>query len=206
MNTYALLRKMEAVVDSCETEAQCRSARNYLNQAIKYIYAQDAVWMWLLEDIDRLDNVLTNKITEVSTERGAYTLETGLIKLGLDIHGVIDRAPELFTLISQLPVEIHIITGIKEELDKEVPEGLRYDHWFSIHQQCEDEGIDITIDENGRPWVDEEVWNNKKAEYCKRENITMLIDDSPFYAPTFVGHDTLYLQLTNTIRDTWRRK
>ena len=33
------------------------------------------------------------------------------MKLGLDIHGVLDHNPELFTHLASKYVEIHIITG-----------------------------------------------------------------------------------------------
>lgn len=126
------------------------------------------------------------------------------IKLGLDIHGVIDQAPVFFENFAALPAyfEIHIITGIKEQLDDVVK--FKYDKWFSIHQQCEDEGIEITYDEKGRPWVDPDIWDRKKAEYCKREGIHMMIDDSPSYGKYFADLETLYLRLENTQRDNWR--
>lgn len=137
--------------------------------------------------------------------RGSNAVESKRIKVGLDIHGVIDIAPEFFTLLSKLPVEIHIITGIKESLDDRVPNDLEYDYWFSIHQACEDLNIEINYDEHNRPLVDADVWNKQKAIYCKENGINLMIDDSPTYAKTFEGLDTFYLQLTNTIRDEWRK-
>lgn len=127
------------------------------------------------------------------------------IKIGLDIHGVIDQAPEFFSLFSMFPdvFELHIVTGIKEHLDDVVD--FKYDKWFSIHQQCEDEGIDITFDDKGRPWVEPAIWDRKKAEYCKREGLHMMIDDSPSYGQYFKGLETLYLRLENGERDNWRQ-
>lgn len=133
----------------------------------------------------------------------------GKIKLGLDIHGVIDQAPEFFRMFSEMSnaqlddiFEIHIITGIKEGLDDVVE--FNYYKWFSIHQQCEDDGVEIKFDNEGRPWVDPNIWDRKKAEYCEREGIHMMIDDSPSYGKHFKDLECLYLRLENTKRDNWR--
>lgn len=203
---YALVHKMQKVVNSCNTVEQLLNARKYLNRCIEHAqFETDGGYLTIALGAEELDGIITKRICEMSDERGMLAVETGIIKLGLDIHGVIDKAPELFTLISKLPVEVHIITGIKQELDDQVPEDLEYDYWFSIHQHLEDEGVEFRIDEKGRPWCDATLWDNAKAEYCKKHNITMLIDDSPHYADTFSALDTLYLQLTNTNRDNWRK-
>lgn len=136
---------------------------------------------------------------------------SGPIKIGIDIHGVWDQAPAFFAMFHMFgayteypPFEVHIVTGIKKELDDVVPSHC-YDKWFSIHQQCEDEGIDIAYDEKGRPWVDPAIWDRKKAEYCEREGIHMMIDDSPAYGQYFENMECLYLRLENTNRDEWRQ-
>lgn len=133
----------------------------------------------------------------------------GRIKLGLDIHGVIDQCPEFFSMLTEtdfFDFEVHIITGIKEELDDIVDKDkIKYTKWFSIHQQCLDEGIEVTLDDKGRPWVDPEIWDRKKAEYCEREGIHMMIDDSPSYGKYFKDLECLYLRLENTNRDNWRK-
>ncbi|QNJ54550.1 nicotinate-nucleotide adenylyltransferase [Vibrio phage vB_ValM_R10Z] len=208
MNPYDLVRKMQKVVESCTTIEQLRNARKYLMRCQDYALdgGNDAYITTIMVEVQDLDERITNKIVELSDTRGMNAIETGVIKVGIDIHGVIDQSPEFFALLSKLPVEVHIITGIKEELDTDVPDDLEYDHWFSIHQSCEDDGVEILYDEKGRPWVDDEIWNNKKAEYCRENQINIMIDDSPTYARSFEGLDTFYLQLTNTVRDEWRRK
>lgn len=128
------------------------------------------------------------------------------LKIGLDIHGVIDHDPTLFEKLSELGnVEIHIITGIKQELDDVVEQTkIVYDHWFSIHQECEDRGYEIRYDEKGRPWVDEELWDPLKAEYCEKVGIDILIDDSLVYGKYFDEIQTRYLQYRNAERTSWR--
>ncbi|AGN30213.1 hypothetical protein VPFG_00213 [Vibrio phage nt-1] len=207
MNPYDLVRKMQKVVNSCTTVEQLLNARKYLLRCHTFAQEQsEQAFLVIVTEIDELDERITNKIVELSDTRGMMAIETGVIKVGIDIHGVIDQAPEFFALLSKLPVEVHIITGIKKELDTDVPDDLEYDHWFSIHQECEDRGIEIKYDEKQRPWVADEIWNNMKAEYCKKNHINIMIDDSPTYAKTFEGLDTFYLQLTNIVRDEWRRK
>ncbi|CAM0054509.1 hypothetical protein VPHF86_0192 [Vibrio phage F86] len=203
---YDLVKKMQDVVNSCTTVEQLLNARKYLLRCYKYAdtLEDSGAFLTVTLGAEEMDGILTNKLCELSSTRGMRAIDTGVIKLGLDIHGVIDKAPELFTLISKLPVEVHIITGIKEELDDQVPDDLEYDHWFSIHQHLEDEGVEFSYDEKGRPWCDPALWDGAKAEYCKRENITMIIDDSPNYVDTFKALDTMYLQLTNTTREDWR--
>lgn len=132
------------------------------------------------------------------------------IKIGIDVHGVIDKSP-LFSMFSNMynsdghpAFEIHIITGIKKELDEDV--FFHYDYWFSIHQECEDENVEIDFDDKGRPLIDPKIWDTKKAEYCKENGIHIMIDDSPVYGEHFKGLETLYLQVTNTQRDNWRQE
>jgi len=207
MKPYDLVRKMQKVVNSCTTPDQLLVARKYLLRCYDYAKTLDDSGAYLTVTLgaEEMDGIITQKLCELSNTRGMHAVDTGVIKLGLDIHGVIDKAPELFTLISKLPVEVHIITGIKEKLDDQVPDDLEYDYWFSIHQYLEDKGVEFTYDEQGRPWCDPKLWDAAKAEYCKENNITMLIDDSPNYVDSFAALDTLYLQLTNTKREDWRK-
>lgn len=46
-------------------------------------------------------------------------------------------------------------------------------------------GTKINYDKNGDPWIDPELWDKTKAEYCQREKITLHIDDSPVYGKHF---------------------
>ena len=125
------------------------------------------------------------------------------IKLGLDIHGVIDQNPIFEQLARSGLFEVHIVTGIKEELDDEV--NFPYDKWFSIHQECLDQGIPVEYDDQNRPWVNPAIWDKMKAQYCEREGINLMIDDSPSYGKHFAGLHTAYLRYENTHRTNWRQ-
>lgn len=113
-------------------------------------------------------------------------------KLGLDIHGVCDADPQTYIAMADTFIraggEVHIITGQKDtpELrDKVKKLGIPFTHFFSITSYHESIGTPIRYDERGRPWMDIELWDRTKADYCKREGIGMHVDDSPVYGKYF---------------------
>ena len=126
-----------------------------------------------------------------------------ILKVGIDIHGVIDAFPEKFKLLSLALIndgaEVHIITGIKRSrsidlmLDKA---GIKFTHFFSIVDYLE--ATDQSVEwKNELPYADKETWNNAKRNYCQRMNIDLMIDDSSVYRDTFNDIDTTYLHVTN---------
>lgn len=128
------------------------------------------------------------------------------LKLGLDFHGVIDTFPEYMSLLSTLLVEagheVHIVTGLKRdsgieaELDKF---GIKFTHYFSIVEQLESDGVTI-IWRDGLPYADKIYWDIAKRDYCQKNDIDMMLDDSPVYRDTFHDIPTVYLQLINKDR------
>lgn len=114
------------------------------------------------------------------------------LKLGLDLHGVIDKEPLLFSIISGLFIrqghEVHVITGesISDKLVKTL-ELLRisYTHLFSISSFHKSIGTKILHDKNGRPWMNPEIWNVTKAWYCNKHRINLHIDDTIIYGQYF---------------------
>lgn len=120
-------------------------------------------------------------------------------KIGLDLHGVIDADPEHFAALSKAVIamggEVHIITGsmATEALFAWLKErGIKYTKVFSISSYHAAEGTKMNYDERG-PWMDSEIWNRSKAEYCSREGIDLHIDDSDVYGKYFA---TPYLRWT----------
>ncbi len=115
-----------------------------------------------------------------------------MIKIGLDIHGVINSVPKFFSELSQIITnahgEIHIITGAKFEkvVDFLEKNNIVYTHFFSIVEEANKSGHKVEYDENGDPWVDLEFWNRAKAKYCKDKHIDLHIDDSEEYVKHFV--------------------
>ena len=114
------------------------------------------------------------------------------IKIGLDIHGVCDMAPEFFSLISKLLVdnnhEVHILTGRRESdgAMKEIHDlNISYTHFFSIADHHEKVGTKMHDDDRGRPWMDDEIWDRTKGDYCRDNEIDFCIDDTERYGQYF---------------------
>jgi len=122
-------------------------------------------------------------------------------KLGIDIHGVIDTRPGMFSTltheIKKKGHEIHILTGGKVTPD--IIESLKsyditYDHLFSILDHHEEEQIeDIWQDSRNNWWLKDEVWNKTKGIYCKENNIDFHIDDTVIYEKYFETPFALFL-------------
>lgn len=114
------------------------------------------------------------------------------MKLGLDIHGVIDAKPEMFAELTSALVrgghEVHILTGprITDELRSELKNmGIMYTHIFSITSYHEGIGTDIEWDAQGNPHMSAYLWDKTKADYCKRMQIDLHLDDSDTYSYFF---------------------
>ena len=124
------------------------------------------------------------------------------MKLGLDIHGVIDKRPDIFSKLSnnliRLDWEVHIITGEKKS-DRLIEQlkgwKISYTHFFSIVDYHESISTKVCYDERG-PWIDVELWNKTKSIYCEEKQIDVHIDDSQIYGQYFKGK-TIYLLMNN---------
>lgn len=117
------------------------------------------------------------------------------MKIGLDIHGVLDARPEFFSELTKLFVtnghEVHIITGgsakegtVLQELDDL---NISYTHLLSVYDYLKEVGAK-TNEELGiasrYPFPDE-TWNTVKAEYCAKHGIDMHFDDMQEYLKHF---------------------
>lgn len=113
-------------------------------------------------------------------------------KLGLDFHGVIDSSPNAFSKVTGALIsaghEVHILTGhlmtdvfIQKLNDFNV-------HWtslFSIAEYHKENKTQMWYTGSDNPWMDTEIWNRSKAEYCERHSINLMIDDSDVYGQYF---------------------
>jgi len=133
------------------------------------------------------------------------------MKLGLDIHGVINKNPKFFSLLSHLAVskgyEVHILTGVMLS-DKKIEElkayGVVWTHIFSIADHHKDIGTAMTFADSENPWIDGKTWDMTKAIYCKENNISFHIDDTERYGEYFETPFALY-DFTNN-RFDWHYK
>lgn len=110
-----------------------------------------------------------------------------LIKIGFDLHGVINEHPKFFAKLSKALVkaghEVHIITGNKRtkkflaELDSY---GFSYTHFFSITEHHEKKGTKMKWVKD-HPFMDEYLWDRTKGDYCRKHKIDMHFDDTDAY-------------------------
>lgn len=114
------------------------------------------------------------------------------MKIGIDIHGVLDTFPEFFSFLTEKlkknGYEIHIITGAREteKIHKELKSyNIIYDKFFSILDYHTKIGTEIIKDSNDEEWILDEKWDRTKAEYCKNNNIDIHIDDTEKYGKYF---------------------
>ena len=126
------------------------------------------------------------------------------MKLGLDIHGVIDSNPESFAFMSQSVItnngEVHIITGGSWTTDLEEQlkgYGIKWTSHFSVYDYLVDSGIDSigTIqfpDGTIQKKFDYHLWDTIKAGYCRSNNIDLHIDDTEVYSKYFTTPFLLY--------------
>lgn len=122
-------------------------------------------------------------------------------KLGLDIHGVIDKRPDLFANLSRMVKEsgheVHVLTGSKitdSIYEKLNDYGIKYDNIFSIlDYHSEQVETDMWQDSRNNWWIDDDIWNQTKGIYCKNKGIDLHIDDTKIYGKYF---DTPFMHFT----------
>ncbi len=136
------------------------------------------------------------------------------MKVAFDIHGVTDTFEVFREMIRKYcddpSVEVHIVTGSTRERAEGELAGLidldQVDGFFSITDHLQ-ERPDVEVKWiNGLPWADETAWNNAKADYCYENQIDILFDDSPIYGPTFDGIDTIFCQVHNPFRESFKTR
>ncbi|MEK6828814.1 MAG: hypothetical protein AABY15_01720 [Nanoarchaeota archaeon] len=119
-------------------------------------------------------------------------IKEGYMKIALDIHGVCDTNPKFFAELSRLFVkaghEVHVLTGKRVSdgaLDELNALEIKYTHFFSIADYHNEIGTNMWNDPNGNPWLEGEVWDRTKGDYCKKHNIDFCIDDTERYGQYF---------------------
>jgi hypothetical protein len=114
-------------------------------------------------------------------------------KVGLDLHGVIDAMPEFFSFFTKAIIdsggEVHIITGGTSEKDVKLLEDykIRWTHFFSISDFHKERGTPTNKPhpKHGFLMVSDEEWDKTKGEYCRKNNISIHIDDTLAYNEYF---------------------
>jgi hypothetical protein len=127
-----------------------------------------------------------------------------MAKFGFDIHGVMDKYPNLLIIMKSLMDcghDVHVLTGPSiplaiEHLQAVGAElGVHYNHLFSITDHLIECGYDVQWRDPSNPVFADAPWDSAKAEYCAVHNICMMLDDSPVYGKYFNQGITEYLQV-----------
>jgi hypothetical protein len=131
------------------------------------------------------------------------------LKVGIDVHGVIDTFPNDFKRLSAALIaaghEVHIVTGLKYDghiAEELAAAGIEYTDFFSIVDQLEEDGVEIEW-RDGLPWAPDKPWNEAKSKYCEDIHMDIMIDDSYIYRDTFDNISTVFLHLINKDRKTY---
>lgn len=132
------------------------------------------------------------------------------MKLGFDVHGVLDTSPEFFAELTKLLVdsghEVHILTGARigqTVKDLLAEHSISYTHLFSITDYQIEKGTEIEWDEKGNPHMDAYLWDKSKAEYCEKHGIQLHIDDSDSYGYFFkTPYSRFFSRNTKRVRKT----
>lgn len=135
------------------------------------------------------------------------------MKVGFDIHGVIDTFGVFQDMLNKMieddDVEVHIISGLaRAEAEGRIGHivDLSKVNYFSIADYLESRA-DVEVKWiDGLPWADKTAWDNAKADYCQDMGIDVLFDDSPVYGKTFDNIPTVYCQVRNLNRKTYKTR
>jgi len=120
----------------------------------------------------------------------------GKIKIGIDFHGVFDAKPQYFSMFCKDAIkqgwEIHIISGGPEEKIREYLK--RYDAPYTKVYTIlgEAQQLGIVKYQNNSFHIDDAFWDEAKAKYCKKNKVSLHIDNSPEYGKYFSTEFCLY--------------
>jgi len=120
------------------------------------------------------------------------------MKIGIDIHGVVNKHQKFFSEMTKLFIdaghEIHVLTGASinpatkygRKTIKEIEDlNIKYTHIFSIIDYHAKIGTEIVYADSENPWIDGELWNRSKGDYCREHKIDIMFDDTKGYAEFF---------------------
>jgi len=132
------------------------------------------------------------------------------MKLGLDLHGVIDAAPKFFSALTDVLLskghEVYIITGREDcyKLRQEISDcGMVYSGILSItsYQKALGTPVQYLNGDQAQPIMDPAIWNVSKAALCATASIDIMIDDSTLYEPYFRDIKTQYIIYSPAVQE-----
>lgn len=126
-------------------------------------------------------------------------------RIGIDFHGVLNAHPDFFREFAaealQNGIAVYIISGGPREVIRRYLEEykIKYTVLWCVYDYFE-QYSEIEYLPDGSFHVEDKLWNAAKAEYCRRENICLQIDDSVIYGRDFRTPYCLYDEQKNLCR------
>lgn len=131
-----------------------------------------------------------------------------MIRIGVDLHGVVDRNIYLFKCLSESllfsnllndkgeeeGIKVYIISGppkkevIEELLSMGIYHGVHYTDVYTIVDFLQSQpDVKMWKDDKNTWWTDDESWWGAKAKICKQLGINIMIDNTDKYKSYFKG-------------------
>lgn len=119
------------------------------------------------------------------------------MKLGFDLHGVLDDLPDTIKTLTYLVIksggEVHIITGsttkraIEELEELGLEKGSHFTHVQGLPDYLNMKGkVPVGFNERFQNNEFSDLdWNSAKAQYCRENNIDLHFDDTIEYGDYF---------------------
>lgn len=116
------------------------------------------------------------------------------MRIGFDLHGVLDSYPTKFKAIIKLlektDITFAIVSGpprekIEEELTKLGFEWSDFYDIYSVVDYLYNDGVEFDETDPDNLWCDDNIWWDSKARICQQHDIDFLVDDSLKYKPAF---------------------
>lgn len=130
-------------------------------------------------------------------------LKSHPVKIGIDLHGVMDKYPDLLRPLCEAVVaqgvEVHVLTGPPakkaiEELSRAgYSKTVHYTHLHSVVDYLKESRTFMWQDGDGNWWASEDDWWASKAEICQDIGISVMIDNSQEYEPYFKKKKTVFI-------------
>jgi len=120
------------------------------------------------------------------------------IRIGVDLHGVIDDNVDLFKIISAMllfgdigNVKIYVISGppkneVLEELNKlRIYQGVHYTDVYTIVDFLKEQDVKMWLDYKNTWWASDKDWWGAKAKISEQLDIDLMIDNTKNYKKYF---------------------